>query len=581
MRRPSESASYPRGKAEALRTAGYALSVLDDMEGGFAKMRRALEVIDLPDVHEPDVAATIHDILANLYFFVGMYAESFEHSRVGIEYAEQAGHTRVEAYCLRNLGLLYSMQRDYGRARELFSQARKLFERIEYRIGVAWTLYHTGEIELAEGRPESAIEYFRSVLNAVSEQEFATLYASGRKGLAETLWRLGRLEEARECVDAASQAPRQFARIRADTELIRGHVYADMGRREEALSVLEETAGLAAETGSSRVEADAHELRARLLAEDGDLQAAYEEQRRASRALSDLLAADSERDLRNTELRYSLEAVRREEEERRLADLRRMNEELEERVRQRTRDLEEERARLEDANRRLARISSEREDLVRILSHDLRNPLSAISQMLQLLDRSEEEAVYVDTIRRSAETGLGIIDAVKQMLAVESGKKKLELEPVNIRSAVEAATAPVRRRFADKGLEIENRVEEACVALADYATFVNSVLANLLTNAAKFSEAGGAITIDADAAESEVQILIRDHGLGIPKEVLASIFDPFSPTTREGTRGETGTGFGMPLTRRLVDRYGGTIELSSSTSGDDRGTTVIITLPRG
>ena len=577
----SEAASYPRGKAEALRTAGYALSVLDDMEGGFAKMQEALEVLDAPGVDEPGVAATVHDTLANLYFFVGMYAQSFEHSSTGMEYARRAGHTRVEAYCLRNMGLLYSLQRDHDRARELFTRSRRLFERIDYRIGIAWTQYHLGELEVSEGRAESAVEYFRLVMDSVSEHEVATLYASARKDMARALWKLGRLQEARRLAESAAHAPRRFTRIRTDMELIRGHICVDLGQHEEALSILKETAELAAANNHSRVEADAHQLRAQLLADAGEFEAAYHEQARAHQALSNLLTEDSERELRNTELRHSLEAVRREEEARRFEDLRRMNEELEERVRRRTRDLEEERERLEETNRELARTSSEREDLIRILSHDLRNPFSAIRQMLQFIDKSGDQAEYIEEIRRSTENGLETIDSVRQMLAVESGKKQLEMVSIDIHDAVEAAAQVVRRRFGDKDIHLENRVASGTLGVADHGTFVNSVLTNLLGNAAKFSNPGGAVSVSAEPADGRVRIFIRDHGIGIPEDLLTSIFDPFAPTTREGTRGERGTGFGMPLIQRLMARYGGSIDITSSTEGADHGTTVAISLPVG
>ena len=579
IRERSEAASYPRGKAEALRTTGYALTVLDNMEGGFAKEREALQVLDAPGVDEPGVAATVHDTLANLYFFVGMYAQSFEHASTGMEYAQKAGNTRVEAYCLRNMGLLYSLQQDHERARELFTRSRRLFERIDYRIGIAWTQYHFGELEVSEGRPESAVEYFRIVMESVSEHEFATLYASARKDLARALWKLGRLEEARRLADAAAHAPRLFARIQADLEVIRGHVYADLGRHEEALSILERAAAQAAANNHCRVEADAYELRAQLLAEASNFGAAYQEQTRAYHALANLLTEDSERELRNTELRHSLEAVRREEEARRLQDLKRMNEELEERVRLRTIDLEQERERLEETNRELARTSSEREDLIRILSHDLRNPFSVIRQMGQFIEGSGDEVEYIEEIRRSADNGLEIIDSVRQMLAVESGKKQLDMALIDIHDAVKEAAQNVRLRFQDKEIHVENQVAPGIKGVADHGTFVNSVLANLLGNAAKFSQPGGTVSVSAEPADGLVRVLIRDHGMGIPEQLLASIFDPFAATTREGTRGERGTGFGMPLIKRLVDRYGGAIDITSSTDGADRGTTVTVSLP--
>ena len=575
----AEAVSYPRGRAEALRTQGYAHAVMNDVETGFTKGQEALAVLDDPHVDEPDVAATVHDSLANLYFFLGMYAQSFEHSNMGIEYARKAGATRVEAYCLRNLAVIYSEQREFDRARQLYRESRHLFESIDYRIGIAWTLHGVGEIEFEEGRLEQALEYFQRVLDAVTEQEFGMLYANARNGVARTLWRLGRLDEALSWIDQAMHAPRQYARIRAETLLIHAHIRAAAGEEARALEIFHDAAGVAEQDRHPDVEVEAREERARRLAEKGDYYAAYQEQARASGVRRLIYDEDKQRELRNTELRYGLEQVRREAEERRLADLQRMNEELEERVRRRTRDLESERARLEEVNRELERISSERQDLIRILSHDLRSPFTAIWELVPFAREEPEESSYLDMMKESAERGLAIIDAVRQMLAVETGKQQLEMAPVPLREAVDEAIAAADHAFGHKDIQFTAHVDERLVVLADRATFVNSVLTNLLTNAAKFSDPGGVVTVEAAHNGDHAQIAVRDRGIGMSRDLLDSLFDPFAPTTRNGTQGEKGTGFGMPLIKRLVERYGGSIQVDSRTGGDERGTVIHMTLP--
>jgi signal transduction histidine kinase len=574
--------SYDRGLAEALRTAAYAHAVLNELEEAFASAGEALNVLDKEGVDEPDVAATLHDSLANFYLFAGMYAKAFEHSRRGIEFARIAGATRVEAYCLRNLGTIYGDQHEYDRARELFSQSRALFEQIGYRIGIAWNLYHVGEIELAEGRAEHALSHFQEVLAAVTEREFGMLYANARNGAARTHWMLGHLDEAQQLVAEARNAPREHATIRGETEVIRGHICADRGDVKTALDILDRAAVQAREDGAGSLEVEARERRASLLAGRGEYAEAYHEQTRATEALTTSRNEEKERELRKTELRYSLEAVRKEEEQKRLADLERLNEELEERVRARTEDLESERKRLEEMNSELLRISGERQDLIRILSHDLRSPFTAIWQLVQLAAEETPESEYLSMIRQSADKGLSIIDSVSRMLAVESGKQPLETVPVALKRAVEEAVAAVRPTFQEKGIEYEIQVDEAIRVLADEPTLINSVLANLLSNAAKFSPPEGRIHVEAstdgDPAGTTVHLTVVDHGIGIPPDLLEQIFDPFSPTTREGTTGEKGTGFGMPLIKRLIERYGGSIDIDSHTGESNHGTKITITL---
>jgi signal transduction histidine kinase len=189
-------------------------------------------------------------------------------------------------------------------------------------------------------------------------------------------------------------------------------------------------------------------------------------------------------------------------------------------------------------------------------------------------------------IRESTENGLSIIDSVRHMLAVESGKQPLEMAPVPLKRAVEEAVASVQPAFAEKGIDFELQVDEALRVLADEPTLVNSVIANLLSNAAKFSPAEGRVDVEARSEDGSqgaaadkgttVYLAVRDYGVGIPPHLLEQIFDPFSPTTREGTTGEKGTGFGMPLIKRLVERYGGSIDIESHTGESNHGTTVTV-----
>lgn len=575
----ARAVGYRRGEAEALRTQGYALAILDDVESAFGKTSAALQVITPVENEEPGVVATIHDSLANLYFFVGLYARAFEHSRQGIEFARKGGHPRVEAYCLRNLGVVYLHQRELVKARELLLQSRDLFETIKYRIGVGWTDLHLGEIALEEERYEAALDYLNRVLGSVSEREFAMLYAEARNGAARALRELGRLDEAQRLVEDAVSAPRQFSQTLAVTELIRGRIYLERGDQETAMEVFTETAELASRNGENRVEADSREELARLLADRGEYQAAYRQQVLAAQGRRSRSDEENERQLRNTELRYNMEAVRQEAEKRRLTDLQRLNRELEERVRRRTEALEDERDRLERANNELARISGEREDLIRLLSHDLRNSFSGIWQLLDVIRGVEDDQEYLEVARASSEHGLEIIDSVRNMLSVQSGKHELNLEPVELGPAVQEAVDDVTARFMKKEISFRVLVESTVTVLADRPTLVTSVLGNLLSNAAKFSPHAGEVTVSASHRQESVEIVVADRGIGIPEDLLEVIFDPFAPTTRHGTGGEEGTGFGMPLIQKLVERYGGEISIESGTSASDQGTRVTVLLP--
>jgi signal transduction histidine kinase len=123
--------------------------------------------------------------------------------------------------------------------------------------------------------------------------------------------------------------------------------------------------------------------------------------------------------------------------------------------------------------------------------------------------------------------------------------------------------------------------DQTVAALAEPKVIGNHVLNNLLSNAIKFSYPDSTIEVNVDNRESEVVISVTDHGVGIPQDLIKRLFDPFSRTTRRGTNGEPGTGFGMLTVKSFVDMFGGRIEVSSKTIDDsptDHGTTVSVIL---
>ncbi len=233
----------------------------------------------------------------------------------------------------------------------------------------------------------------------------------------------------------------------------------------------------------------------------------------------------------------------------------------------------------------IAKQNDERKELLHVLCHDLTNPLGAIRIYLQWAERKPEvlSKKRLDMLC-AVENGLQVIDLVRQMRALEEDKIKLKLEPVSIRSAIDACYSMMEPKFAEKQIELVTGFDDSLVVLAERTSFVNSVLNNLLTNAIKFSFSGSSITVEAYQETEQVILTIEDRGIGMPETLLADVFDISKATSRKGTNGEQGTGFGMPLLRKFVTAYGGTVELSSTEktqSSDNHGTQARLTLSAG
>ncbi|MBF0207935.1 MAG: ATP-binding protein [Oligoflexia bacterium] len=142
----------------------------------------------------------------------------------------------------------------------------------------------------------------------------------------------------------------------------------------------------------------------------------------------------------------------------------------------------------------------------------------------------------------------------------------LKLTPTNLSKIIEKAKFLFRDKLKNKMIELsyQKHASEEIKVMVDESSFANQVINNLISNAIKFSHENSTISISAKILdENKVQITIKDTGVGIPIDILQNIFDDQKKTTRNGTLGEKGTGFGMPLVKKFIELYHGQIEIES------------------
>ncbi|CAM2068263.1 HAMP domain-containing histidine kinase [Sulfidibacter corallicola] len=227
---------------------------------------------------------------------------------------------------------------------------------------------------------------------------------------------------------------------------------------------------------------------------------------------------------------------------------------------------------LRQTNARLTQLSNNRRQLIHVLCHDLSNPLTAIKCAIELCHEAPEETEYcLGHISKALSQEQGVIDLVRQIESLDSGKMKLELTQLNLADQMSDSLTMLKSRWTAKNLEIVNTVPEDLVLLAEPVSLVNSVLNNLVTNAVKFSHRDGELRIAADRQNDRIRLTIRDFGIGMSPELASDLFEIGRVTSRDGTDGEKGTGFGMPLVQKFMRAYGGEIEVESWLENDEAG----------
>ena len=220
-----------------------------------------------------------------------------------------------------------------------------------------------------------------------------------------------------------------------------------------------------------------------------------------------------------------------------------------------------------------------RQEVVQMVSHDLRSPLSSIGIAVEMLQHRISQGNYdlqelFDVAERNVVRMTNLTNDLLDMERLESGMLELHKSQVSINTAFLQACDLVRVNSDKKQLTLVVAPTSA-VVFAD-ADRLNQILVNLLSNAIKFTENGKKITLSAAQTTSNVQLSVADEGRGIPDNFIHTIFDRFKQTRSTDSKESRGAGLGLAICKALVELHGGKIQVQSSIG---QGSVFTFTLP--
>jgi PAS domain S-box-containing protein len=244
--------------------------------------------------------------------------------------------------------------------------------------------------------------------------------------------------------------------------------------------------------------------------------------------------------------------------------------------RERERLLSSERAARDEAERQ----SRIKDEFLATLSHELRTPMNAILGWLSMLAKGDavrdpQQAMAI--IQRNAHLQAKLIEDLLDMTRLTSGLVQLEMSPIDVRTAVEAALQAVMPAAAGKGVRLTALFGPDLGTVPGDGRRVQQILWNLFHNAVKFTDSGGTVEVVATVDEGYVRILVKDTGQGIAPDFLPFVFDRFRQADPSNTRGTWGLGIGLSIAKHLVELHGGSIQAASP--GLDQGATFLVRLP--
>ncbi|SIT14505.1 GAF domain-containing protein [Achromobacter sp. MFA1 R4] len=233
------------------------------------------------------------------------------------------------------------------------------------------------------------------------------------------------------------------------------------------------------------------------------------------------------------------------------------------------------------AESELARERRRKDEFLAVLAHELRNPLAALRNMLEVLKRAERDPAMTvrarEVMDRQLRQLVRLVDDLLDVNRINRGKLELRLDVLTLDTVLQHAIETCRPALEQHGHRLRLVQPDAQITLRGDAERLSQVFGNLLSNAAKYTPPGGDIEFFVEPGDDAVQIAIRDNGAGIPPDQLDRIFDMFTQVDRTLERAQGGLGIGLMLVKRLVEMHGGTVHAHSDGLG--QGSEFVVRLP--
>jgi signal transduction histidine kinase len=248
---------------------------------------------------------------------------------------------------------------------------------------------------------------------------------------------------------------------------------------------------------------------------------------------------------------------------------------LEEELRRKNFELEQQNLSIQEASRL-------KTEFVSMVTHELRTPLTSIQGYVHLLhegeagELSEEQRELLEIVRNNAERLLALINELLDLSRIEAGRIELDLKTLDLPPLIRGVARSLRPLVDAKGQQLTVDVAEPLPAVRADADRVTQILTNLVSNAHKYTPAGGRISVAARGEDGRVRVDVTDTGIGLAPDEQAQLFTRFFRARNAATRQVGGTGLGLAIARSLVEMHGGEIAVKSAPG---EGSTFSVTLP--
>lgn len=219
-------------------------------------------------------------------------------------------------------------------------------------------------------------------------------------------------------------------------------------------------------------------------------------------------------------------------------------------------------------NRSLDRLNEQKNEMLGMAAHDLRGPLGAVLAYCDFLagegPLNPQQQQFVGMIRQASESMLRLVEAFLDLAAIEAGRLRLDVRPVELGALVTTNARRNQVLAARQGVRVEAVPPATPLVVQADPGKLEQVLDNLVGNAVKHSPRGAPVRVVLEAHADGARISVIDAGVGMAPDHLARLFQPFTREARRGLRGESAHGLGLAIVQKIVQAHGGRVEVEST-----------------
>jgi signal transduction histidine kinase len=568
----NDSAAQARDMAQQAQTlaseTGYKKGLIDsqvivaqcDLTAGLYEqaMESAAQALEFYETYSiTDVwQLNVFYILGTAYMRLGDYTTALGWYQRLIQEAEVHRDTAYLALGLRNIGSLHAHQANYTEALYFLDQSIPYFEQLDTVSGLGSAYNNYSWIYGLSGNFNLALEYGYRSLALFENVGHLDGQSRANIVIADLQLKLGNDMRAMEHIESGKQIAETCGNVSsvANASMILSKIYLHRGQYERAIASFKDTLTQAETLQSKMMQLDCHEGLAACYRNLEDWKTALEHREQAVAIKDEIRTEDSIAKLRNLEVLYK--------------------------TRQAHSAAEAQRRLREEDRRYYKQINQMKDEILNVASHDLKSPLVGIKLTVDSLrrhgrvddERGQQLVSDIDTtIKQMGKLIVNVLDLAK----LETGRA-LNTEMCDFGAFLEALFADMKNIAEQKHINLHLERPLPLVTLPFDPVRMSQVLQNLIFNAIKYTNKGGAITLSCHIDQHRLTVNVTDNGIGIPAYALPFVFERFYRVPDERHQTIEGTGLGLAIVKAIIEQHNGTIQAESEVG---RGTTFRFTLP--